>query len=128
MLASLDWAGMAAGGGKAADGEAAGGIRASVTEAFCAIAETGTVMLLSGPENPVRLNFLPEVHVVVVSTRDIVGGYEEAWDRLRREMGEGAMPRTVNWITGPSRTADIEQTLILGAHGPRALHVLLTDG
>ena len=128
MLASLDWAGMAAGGGMAADGEAAGGIRASVTEAFCAIAETGTVMLLSGPDNPVRLNFLPEVHVVVVNTRDIVGGYEEAWDRLRREMGEGAMPRTVNWITGPSRTADIEQTLILGAHGPRALHVLLTDG
>ncbi|MEI9915983.1 MAG: LUD domain-containing protein [Methylovirgula sp.] len=40
-------------------------------------------------------------------------------------MARGAMPRTVNFITGPSRSADIEQTLLLGAHGPRALHIII---
>jgi L-lactate dehydrogenase complex protein LldG len=82
-------------------------------------------MLVSGPETPSTLNFLPETHVVVVRASQIVGGYEDAWARLRAAMK--AMPRTVNFITGPSRSGDIEQTLQLGAHGPRRLHVVLVN-
>lgn len=101
-----------------------------VTVAFSAIAETGTLMLLSGPDTPTTLNLLPETHVVVLRASQIVGAYEEAWARLRQARGgEGgvAMPRTVNFITGPSRSADIEQQLQMGAHGPRRLHIVLVD-
>jgi L-lactate utilization protein LutC len=100
----------------------------SVTSAFAGIAETGTLMLCSAPESPTTLNFLPEVHIAVLPTDRIVGTYEEGWQRLRGRFGAGKMPRVVNWITGPSRTADIEQTLLLGAHGPKRLHILLVDG
>jgi len=97
----------------------------AVSHAFGAAAETGTLVLTSGRDNPTTLNFLPDTHVVVVNANDIAGDYETLWDRLREKFGAGTMPRTVNWITGPSRTADIEQTLILGAHGPRRLHVIM---
>jgi L-lactate dehydrogenase complex protein LldG len=99
----------------------------SVTGAFGAIAETGTLMLTSGPQTPTTLNFLPETHVVVLWADQIAGNYESQWDALRARHGEGKMPRTVNFITGPSRSADIEQTLQLGAHGPRRLHVIIVD-
>jgi len=97
----------------------------SVAHAFAGVAETGTLILLSGPDNPTTLNFLPETHIVVLEAGDLVGTYEEVWTRLREKFGEGEMPRTVNMITGPSRTADIEQTLELGAHGPRRLHIVI---
>jgi L-lactate dehydrogenase complex protein LldG len=103
-------------------GASAGDDLVSVTGAFVAIAETGTLMLLSGPQAPTTLNFLPDNHIVVLSADDVIGTYEEGWMRLREQ---GAMPRTVNFITGPSRTADIEQKVQLGAHGPRRLHVLI---
>jgi L-lactate dehydrogenase complex protein LldG len=109
-------------------GRAVGEDSASVTSAFAGIAETGTLMLLSDRESPTTLNFLPEAHLVVLPTERIVGSYEDAWQRLRGKLGHGVMPRVVNWITGPSRTADIEQTLLLGAHGPKRLHILLVDG
>ncbi|MGQ7793839.1 LutC/YkgG family protein [Faunimonas sp. B44] len=96
-----------------------------LSHAFAGVAETGTLMLTSGPDNPTTVTFLPDTHVVVVSAADIVGDFETAWARLREALGPGAMPRTVNLVTGPSRSADIEQTLILGAHGPRALHILV---
>ena len=99
----------------------------SLTGAFAGIAETGTVMMASGPEAPITLNFLPENHIVVLRASQVTGTYEEAWQRLRAELGPGVMPRAVNMITGPSRTGDIEQTILLGAHGPRRLHVLLVD-
>ena len=98
----------------------------SVTGAFAAIAETGTLMLLSGPDSPTTLNFLPEAHIVIVSRATVVGCPEEAWARLRAAT-DGRMPRAVNWISGPSRTADIEQTLMLGVHAPRRLHIVLID-
>ncbi|HML13463.1 MAG TPA: lactate utilization protein [Xanthobacteraceae bacterium] len=97
----------------------------AVSHAFGAAAESGTLMLVSGPDNPTTLNFLPDTHVVVIDAKDVAGDYETLWGRLREKFGDGAMPRTVNLITGPSRSADIEQTLILGAHGPRRLHVLV---
>jgi L-lactate dehydrogenase complex protein LldG len=97
----------------------------ALSHAFGAAAESGTLMLVSGPDNPTTLNFLPDTHVVVVEAKDVAGDYETLWARLREKFGEGAMPRTVNLVTGPSRSADIEQTLILGAHGPRRLHVIV---
>ena len=95
-----------------------------LTAAFAGIAETGTLMMKSGPAHPTTLNFLPDTHLVVLRASQIVGSYEDAWDRLRA--GE-AMPRTVNFITGPSRTGDIEQTIFLGAHGPRRMHIVLVE-
>jgi L-lactate dehydrogenase complex protein LldG len=97
----------------------------AVSAAFAAIAESGTLALTSGPDNPTTLNFLPDNHFVVVAAADIVGDYESVWRRLRSRYGKGGMPRTVNLITGPSRSADIEQTLLLGAHGPRRLHIVI---
>jgi L-lactate dehydrogenase complex protein LldG len=99
----------------------------SVTGAFAAVAETGTLMLHSGPEGPTTLNFLPENHIVVLRASQIVGAYEEGWARLRKVFGNGYMPRTVNMISGPSRTGDIEQKIELGAHGPRRLHVIIVE-
>jgi L-lactate dehydrogenase complex protein LldG len=98
---------------------------AAVSHAFVAVAETGTLVLTSGPDNPTTLNFLPDVHVVVVDAADVASDFETAMARLRQRYGAGIMPRTVNMITGPSRSADIEQTLLLGAHGPRKLHVIV---
>ncbi|EWY40593.1 hypothetical protein N825_35605 [Skermanella stibiiresistens SB22] len=98
----------------------------SVTAAFAGIAETGTLMMLSGPEHPTTLNMMPDTHIVVLRADQIVGSYEDGWDAVRGRNKD--MPRTVNFITGPSRTGDIEQTLQLGAHGPRRLHILLIDG
>jgi L-lactate dehydrogenase complex protein LldG len=105
--------------------QAQNGDRVSVTPVFAGIAETGTLMLLSGPGSPTTLNFLPDVHIAVLYADQIVGPYEDAWDRLRRQFA--AMPRTVNLITGPSRSADIEQTLQLGAHGPVQLRIVLIE-
>ena len=98
---------------------------AGLSHAFTAVAETGTVVLTSGPDNPTTLNFLPDVHIVVVDAADIGPDFETVMARLREHYGTGAMPRTVNMITGPSRSADIEQTLLLGAHGPCKLHVIV---
>jgi L-lactate dehydrogenase complex protein LldG len=109
------------------DGPARPGDAVSLSAAFAGIAETGTLMLCSGPEGPTTLNFLPETHMVVLRISQIVGPYEDAWDRLRQARGAAGLPRTVNLITGPSRTADIEQTIQLGAHGPRRLCILLVD-
>jgi L-lactate dehydrogenase complex protein LldG len=96
----------------------------SLTPCFAAIAETGTLMLVSGAGTPTTLNFLPDTHIVVVHGDQVVATYEDGWDRLR---SEGGVPRTVNFITGPSRTGDIEQRIELGAHGPRRLHIVLVD-
>ncbi|HEX7388915.1 MAG TPA: lactate utilization protein [Acidiphilium sp.] len=94
----------------------------SVQEGFAGVAETGTLMLPSGAATPTTLNLLPDTEIVVLDAERIVGPYEDAFDRLR---AEGGMPRNVMLVTGPSRSADIERTLELGAHGPRRLHIVL---
>jgi L-lactate dehydrogenase complex protein LldG len=96
-----------------------------LTTAYAGIAETGTLMLLSGAETPTTLAFLPETSLVALSTARVLRAYEDGFALLREEHGE--LPRSVNFITGPSRSGDIEQTLQLGAHGPRRLCVLLVD-
>ncbi len=99
-----------------------------LSHAIAAIAETGTLALASGPDNPVTLNFVPENHIIVVEEAHLYGPYEQAWARLRERFGKAKMPRTVNFISGPSRTADIGGKLVTGAHGPRRLCVILVRG
>jgi L-lactate dehydrogenase complex protein LldG len=98
--------------------------KVSLTSCHAAIAESGTLMLISGPRNPTTLNFLPDTHIVVVHREQVVAVYEDGLDRLRTS---GKLPRVINFITGPSRTADIEQHIELGAHGPRRLHIVLVE-
>jgi L-lactate dehydrogenase complex protein LldG len=106
-------------------GPSAGQDLAGLSHADAGVAETGTVVLTSGTDNPTTLNFLPDYHIVVVEASTVSGDYETVWADLRRRFGAGTMPRTVNLVTGPSRSADIEETLLLGAHGPRSLHILV---
>lgn len=97
--------------------------RVGLARAFCGIAETGTLALLSAAHNPTELNFLPDYHIVIIEIDSLVPRMEDAWDRIRSVHGK--LPRAVNFISGPSKTADIEQTVEYGAHGPRCLHVIL---
>ena len=121
-LDAMDWRAVAVPVRRGAPEEAD---RVGVARAFAAAAETGTLVMASGPESPATMNFLPEIHIAVLRASEIAAAYEDVWDRLRAASGGGAMPRTVNMITGPSRTGDIEQTLQIGVHGPRRLHVLV---
>jgi L-lactate dehydrogenase complex protein LldG len=95
----------------------------SVTPCFAAVAESGGIVTLSGPDTPSTLNFVPDNHIVIVHAAQVVPHFEDVW-ALWRASGR-PLPRTLNIISGPSRTADIEQTIQLGAHGPRRLHILL---
>jgi L-lactate dehydrogenase complex protein LldG len=110
-------------------GRAEAGDAVSLTPCLAGIAETGTLMLLSGSDTPTTLNFLPDTHIVILRAGQVVASYEDGWDlvRARAAVDGTTWPRTVNLITGPSRTGDIEQKIQLGAHGPRRLHIVLVD-
>ncbi|HWQ38721.1 MAG TPA: lactate utilization protein C [Burkholderiales bacterium] len=97
--------------------------KVGITGAYCAIAETGTLMLLSGEHEHAATSLLPDTHVALVPVARIVRTMEDAWDLLRAE--RGSLPRQVNFVSGPSRTADIEMTLVMGAHGPFRVHIVL---
>lgn len=105
-------------------GASRGDDQVSVTPCFAAVAETGSVVLLSGPASPTSLNFLPEFHIVLVYADQLVRHVEDVWAKLR---ASGESPRTVNFVTGPSKTADVEQTIQYGAHGPRSLDVIFVS-
>jgi L-lactate dehydrogenase complex protein LldG len=94
-----------------------------VSGVFAAVAETGTLMMLSGPDTPASMHLLPETHIAVVPVDRVVAHYEDAFKRVRSEQGQ--LPRATNLVSGPSRTGDIEQTIVLGAHGPYRVHVIL---
>jgi L-lactate dehydrogenase complex protein LldG len=119
-FAALDWrsAGIEVAVRAARDSDLVG-----ITGAFCAIAETGTLMTVTGPQTPATASLLPETHIAIVSSSRIVRGMEEAWQLMRDELGRP--PRAVSFISGPSRTADIEQSVTLGAHGPYRVHIIL---
>jgi L-lactate dehydrogenase complex protein LldG len=119
-FAALDWG---AAGVEIAAREARDSDLVGITGAYCAIAETGTLMTLSGRQTPAVTSLLPETHIAIVSVSRVVRGMEEAWKLLREERRHP--PRAVSFISGPSRTADIEQTVTLGAHGPYRVHVIL---
>lgn len=115
-LQNLDWQ------SQVRFGAATGSELTSVTSAFAAVAETGSIALVSGADTPATLNFLPENHLVVLYESQIVEHLEDVWSQVRADAN---LPRAVNLVTGPSRTGDIEQTIELGAHGPRRMHVML---
>jgi L-lactate dehydrogenase complex protein LldG len=119
-LASLDWraAGVAVDVRPTVGDDALG-----ITGCFCAIAETGTLVFASSADSPSATFLLPETHVAVVRAAQVVAGMEDAFARLREERTE--MPRALNLVSGPSRTGDIEQTIVLGAHGPRRVHIVV---
>lgn len=106
---------------KPEDGDVVG-----LTGCFCATAETGTLVLLSGAQTYASAGLLPETHIAIVPASRIVAGHEEAFALIRSERGE--LPRAVNFVSGPSRTGDIEQTIVLGAHGPYRVHVIVVRG
>ena len=122
FLAALPWSKTQI---EVAHGPSDGGDAVGVSHAVGGVTETGTLVLTSGADNPTTLNFLPETHIVAIGADDIAGDYETVFASLRARYGKGILPRTVNLITGPSRSADIEQTLLLGAHGPRRLHIVI---
>jgi L-lactate dehydrogenase complex protein LldG len=93
--------------------------------ALAGVAETGTLVLASGPDNPVTLSFMPDIHIVILQAATLVGSYEDGFDIVRATLGAGVMPRTLNLISGPSRTADIGGKTVMGAHGPRHLAVII---
>jgi len=97
--------------------------RLGITGTFCAVAETGTLVLLTGAQMPTASALLVDTHVAVLNSDRIVSGMEEAFGMIRSERGR--LPRAVNFISGPSRTGDIEQTIVLGAHGPFRVHILV---
>ena len=119
----LDWRGA----GLAIEARPANGDdQIGITGTYCAIAETGTLMLLSGPDTHPGTSLLPETHIALVPIARILRSMEDAWDLLRKERGE--LPRQVAFVSGPSRTADIEMTLVLGIHGPYRVHIILVTG
>lgn len=122
-LQDLDWAaaGLDARMGSIADGDLVG-----ISGTCCAVAETGTIVMLSGPQTPARTHLLPETHIAFVDRHRILATMEDAFDLIRRETS--GLPRAVNFVSGPSRTGDIEQTIVLGAHGPYRVHVVVVGG
>ena len=126
QLADLDWpAASLQVEARAARGDDLVGI----TGCFCAVAETGTLVLCSGVTTPAAASLLPETHIAIVSASRIVADMEAAWQLVRAEAsgpdGAAGLPRAVNFISGPSRTGDIEQTIVLGAHGPYRVHIVV---
>lgn len=122
-LRDLDWKGEPA--LERLEGRAIGSDEVGLSRVTAAIAETGTLVLTSGSDNPVTITFLPETHIAVVEDKAIVGGFEGVWEKVRARFGKGGMSRTVNFVSGPSRTADIGGQLVMGAHGPRRLCVIM---
>lgn len=122
-LAALDWAaaGLTVEARGARDADLVG-----ITGCFCAVAETGTLMMCSSPDTPATVSLLPETHIAVVPASRILPYMEDAWNLARKELG--TLPRAVNFISGPSRTGDIEQTIVLGAHGPYRVHLVIVGG
>ena len=120
LLAHLPWA---AHGIRVEAREARGADPVGITGCFAALAETGTLMMCSGPATPGSVSLLPETHIAIVPQSRIVKHMEEGYALARAEIGQ--LPRLVNFISGPSRTADIDQTIVVGVHGPYRVHLVL---
>ena len=103
-----------------------------VTGCYAGVAEAGALIMLSSSGEPNEAKFLAATHIAVVRVEHIVVTFEALWQRLRSDFpgadaGAGAWPRTMNWIVGPSRTADLGVPSKLGAHGPARVHIIIVD-
>ncbi|MCE2509517.1 MAG: LUD domain-containing protein [Alphaproteobacteria bacterium] len=123
LLDGLPWeeAGIALRHGRADEGT-----RASIAVAAAGIAETGSLLLVATPESPMSVHLLADLHVVLLPVSRLFGTMEEALAALRREVP--GLPSAAMFVTGPSRTADIEQQMQLGAHGPKQLRIYVSEG
>lgn len=121
-LAAMPWrdGGVLPRFGSAEDGEPV-----SLSYARLGVAELGAVVTYSGRANPAANNLLAEHHLVLVNCEDLVADMDRAWHRINADAEQEGRPRGVNFIAGPSSTADIEGQLVYGAHGPRSWHVIL---
>ena len=97
-------------------------LKAGITGALSAIAETGTLVISSGKGRPLGASLLAEFHIAIISSSQIVWSLDEA---LKNQEVRNAS--AIALVTGPSRTADIEMTLTIGVHGPKELHVFVVD-
>jgi L-lactate dehydrogenase complex protein LldG len=112
-LVALDWGSRSVTSRKAVKSDSV-----SVTLAYAGIAETGTVVMISSPDSPTTQSYLPDTNIVVLKQSRLLATVESLWPLVENQ------PRALNFITGPSKTADIEQTIVYGAHGPRRFHVI----
>lgn len=90
------------------------------------IARNGSVLVSNGNAAGRRLSIYPHQHIVLAYTSQLVLDLKDGFKRLKEKYGD-ALPSMISNITGPSRTADIEKTLVLGAHGPKELYIFLID-
>ena len=97
----------------------------TLSYALLGVAELGGIVTLTGKANPAANNLLSEHHIVLVDSKQLVPDMEGAWELIRKETDKSGRPRGINFIAGPSSTADIEGKLVYGAHGPRHWHVIL---
>jgi L-lactate dehydrogenase complex protein LldG len=121
---SLEVAGLAV---KSAENKAGMALSSvGITEADYAIADTGTLVLLSGPERPRGVSLIPPTHLAIVRKENILSDISELFDKLNQlHENQEPIPACTTFVTGPSRTADIELNLTLGVHGPKELYVLI---
>ena len=100
-------------------------VDAGLTLSHAAIAETGTLVLMSSAQAPRLLSLVPPIHIVIVDASHV---YDTLFDLIRQESWAQGLPTNVILVSGPSKTADIQQTLAYGAHGPKQLVVMLVEG
>ncbi|MBI5351148.1 MAG: LUD domain-containing protein [Chloroflexi bacterium] len=94
-------------------------ILVGVTNAICGLADTGSVLIVDGEGSPLKGSLLPEIHIAVLKASNILPSLSDAMNLVRDK-------NAAVFITGPSRTADIEMTLTIGVHGPKEIHVFIT--
>lgn len=103
--------------------DAVAACRVGVTGSIAGVVETGTVALACGPGAPRAVSLLPDTHLCLVAASSLHVRFEEA---LPAVVAHG-LPSNLVWVTGPSRSADIEKQITLGVHGPRTVEIVLAD-
>ncbi len=96
-----------------------------ITACYAAVADSGALVVVSSPDHPVELNFLPANHIVVLRRDQVLEDFERLWTQLRQDYAGKPWPRCINLIVGPSRTADLGFPPKMGAHGPGRVHILV---